>query len=162
MSYLIRLIQLLETYLSGLNGSNWTDQRQDRSNPEFVSFSVLFRKQFYLILYISVWPALWLGGQSFWLLAIRSRVRFLVLLWEFSLAAEDPHSDHGLGSLETLGVRPLLVLHAHTYHHSHYRDNLTAPCGSSNLRSGHNQEGGHEVYMDMWRHWGGGGGGNPV
>jgi hypothetical protein len=37
-----------------------------------------------------------------------------------------------------------VVIHAHIYHHSHHRDNLTAPYGRSNLRSrvhiGHNQE----------------------
>jgi hypothetical protein len=41
-----------------------------------------------------------------------ARVRFSVLPWEFSLAREDPHSDHGLASLYNLGLRPLLVLHA--------------------------------------------------
>jgi hypothetical protein len=64
-----------------------------------------------------------------------------------SLAGEDPHDDHGLSSLYNLGLRPLLVLHAHTYHnHSHHRGNVTAPYGRPNLRSrlhfGHNQEGG--------------------
>jgi hypothetical protein len=28
-----------------------------------------------------------------------ARIRFPVLPWEFSLVGEDPHSDHGLGSL---------------------------------------------------------------
>jgi hypothetical protein len=41
---------------------------------------------------------------------------------------------------------PLLVLHAHTYRHSHHRGNVTAPDGRPSLRSrlhfGHNQEGG--------------------
>jgi hypothetical protein len=89
-------------------------------------------------------PASWPGGQNFRLLAMRSWVRFPVLPWEFSLADEDPHSDHGLGSLQNSGLRPLLVLHAHTYHHSHHRGNVTAPYGRPNLRSrlhfGHNQE----------------------
>jgi hypothetical protein len=91
---------------------------------------------------------------------MRSRVRFPFLPWEFSLVGEDPHSDNGLGSLQNLGLRPLLVLHAHilVYHHSHHRGNVTAPYGRPNLRSrlhfGHNQEGGgHKVYMDMWWHW---------
>jgi hypothetical protein len=44
-----------------------------------------------------------------------SWVRFPVLSWQFSLAREDPHSDHGLGSLYNLGLRPLPVLHAHIY-----------------------------------------------
>jgi hypothetical protein len=57
---------------------------------------------------------------------MRCRVRFPVLPWEFSHIQEDLHSDHGLGSLYNLGVRPLLVLHAHTYHHSHHRGNVTA------------------------------------
>jgi hypothetical protein len=67
---------------------------------------------------------------------------------------EDPHSNHSLGSLQNVGLRPLLVLHAHTYRHSRHRGNVTASCGRPNLRNrshfGHNQEGGdHEVYMDM-------------
>jgi hypothetical protein len=75
------------------------------------------------------WPASWLCGQNFWLLAMRSRVRFPVLPWKFSFTGEDPHSDHGLGGLQNLGLRPLLVLDAHTYHHSHHRGNVTAPYG---------------------------------
>jgi hypothetical protein len=71
-----------------------------------------------------------------------SWIRFPVLPWEFSLAGE----DHGLDSLQKLGLRPLLVLHAHIYHHSHQRDNVTAPYGRPKLRSrlhfGHKQEGG--------------------
>jgi hypothetical protein len=31
------------------------------------------------------------------------------------LCRKDPHSDHGLGSLYNLGLRPLLVLHAHIH-----------------------------------------------
>jgi hypothetical protein len=103
------------------------------------------------------WPTSCLGGQSFRLLAMRSRVRFPVLRWEIFLGGEDPHSDHGLGSLYNLGLRFLLVLHAHTHHHSHHRGNVTEPYGRPNLRSrlhfGHNQEGDHDVYMDMWWHW---------
>jgi hypothetical protein len=30
---------------------------------------------------------------------MRFRVRIPVLPWEFSVIGEDPHSDHGLGSL---------------------------------------------------------------
>jgi hypothetical protein len=105
-----------------------------------------------------IWPVSWLGCQNFWLLAMRSRVRFPVLPWKFSLAGEDPHRDHGLGSLYNLGLRLLLVLHAHIYHHSHHRGNVTAPYGRPSHRSrlhfGHNQEGDHEVYMDMWWLWG--------
>jgi hypothetical protein len=47
---------------------------------------------------ISKWPASWSSGQGFWLPAMRFRVRFPVLLWEFFLVGEDPHGDHGLGS----------------------------------------------------------------
>jgi hypothetical protein len=50
------------------------------------------------ILY-SIWPASWLGGQNFWLLTMRSWVQIQVLPWEISLAGEDPHSDHDLGSV---------------------------------------------------------------
>jgi hypothetical protein len=94
-----------------------------------------------------VWPASWLDGRTCWLLAMRSRIPFPVLPWEFSLIAEDPHSDHGLGSLYNLGLSSLPVLLAHTYHHhSHHRGNLTPLYGRSNLRSrlhfAHYQEGG--------------------
>jgi hypothetical protein len=60
---------------------------------------------------------------------MRSRVRFPVLPWEFSLTGRDSHSDHGLGSLLNLGLRSLLVLYAHTYHHSHHRGNVSVPYG---------------------------------
>jgi hypothetical protein len=43
--------------------------------------------------------ASWSSGQSFWLLIMRFRVRFPVLPWGFFLEGEDPHGDHGLGSL---------------------------------------------------------------
>ena len=43
-------------------------------------------------------PVSWSGGQSFWLLTTRSRVRFPALPWEFFLVGEDPRGDHGLGS----------------------------------------------------------------
>jgi hypothetical protein len=41
----------------------------------------------------------WSSGQSFWLLIMRSRVRFSVLRGEFFLEGEDSHGDDGLGSL---------------------------------------------------------------
>jgi hypothetical protein len=44
-------------------------------------------------------------GQSFWLLIMRSRVRFPVLPWGFFLEGEDFHDDHGLGSLVVLGFK---------------------------------------------------------
>jgi hypothetical protein len=43
-------------------------------------------------------PASWSSGHSFWLLSMRSRVRFPVLPWGIFLEGEDPHGDHGLGS----------------------------------------------------------------
>jgi hypothetical protein len=99
----------------------------------------------YKVILYWISSASWLEGQSFWLLTMRSRVRFSVLPWEFSLTGEDPRSEHGLGSLQNLGLRPILVLHAHTYHHSHHQGNVTVPCGRPNLRRrlhfGHNQEG---------------------
>jgi hypothetical protein len=91
------------------------------------------------ILTLRMWPASWFGGQNFWLLAMRSQVWFSVLPWEFSPAGEEPHS------LYNLGLRPFRVLHAHTYHHSHHRGNVTAPYGRPNLgirlHFGHNHEG---------------------
>jgi hypothetical protein len=50
----------------------------------------------YFVYYL---PASWSSGQSFWLLIMRSRVKFLVLPWGLFLEGEDPHGDHGLGSL---------------------------------------------------------------
>ena len=67
------------------------------------------------------WPSSWLGGQSSWLLTMKSRVRFLnpqnttvhvktemqikcrlkksrLYHVRFSLKGEDAHGDHGLGS----------------------------------------------------------------
>jgi hypothetical protein len=108
-------------------------------------------------------PASWLGGHSFSLLSMRSRVRFPVLPWEFYLAGEDPQSDNGLGSLYSLGLRPHLVLHAHTYHPSHHRDNVTAPYGRPTSEVGYisstTRRWDHEIYMDMWWHWWWGGAG---
>jgi hypothetical protein len=51
------------------------------------------------IIYFVLRPATWVGGQNLLLLTMRSRVRLPVLPWEFFLVGEDPHSDHGLGSL---------------------------------------------------------------
>jgi hypothetical protein len=78
-----------------------------------------------------------------------------VLQWEIFLSGEDPHNDHGLSSLWILGLKPLLVHHAHIYHHSHHRGNVTAPYGRPNLRCrlhfGHNQEGGpRSLYEHVW------------
>jgi hypothetical protein len=48
---------------------------------------------------LAVGPASWSSSQSFWLLIMRSRIRFAVLPWVFLLEEEDSHGDHGLGSL---------------------------------------------------------------
>ena len=40
-------------------------------------------------------PASWSSGQGLCLLIMRSRVRFLVLPWEFFLAGKDSRGDHG-------------------------------------------------------------------
>jgi hypothetical protein len=74
-------------------------------------------------------------------------VRSPVLPWEFSLVGEDPHSDHGLGNFYNLGLKPLLVLHAHPYIITHIiGGKVTASYGRPNLRSrlhfGHNRGGG--------------------
>jgi hypothetical protein len=45
------------------------------------------------------------SGQSFWLLVMRSRVRFPILPWGFFLEGEDSHGDHGLGSLVELRLK---------------------------------------------------------
>ena len=61
------------------------------------------RKKIYIYILYSVkflfWSAFWSSGQSFWLLIMRSRVRFPVLPWEFLLEGEDSRGDHGLGRL---------------------------------------------------------------
>ena len=55
----------------------------------------------------------------------------------FSLKGEDSHGDHGLGSWKKLGLRPPLATQIHlSFHHHSYRDNVTAPTGRPNLRSG--------------------------
>jgi len=53
----------------------------------------------YIYLFILT-PTSWSSGQSLCLLIMRSRVRFLVLPWEFSLkGGGDSRGDHGLGRL---------------------------------------------------------------
>jgi hypothetical protein len=47
-------------------------------------------------------PASWSSVQSFRLLIMRFRVRFPVLPWGLFLEGEDPHVDHGMGSLVEL------------------------------------------------------------
>jgi hypothetical protein len=68
----------------------------------------------YLLLHFRMRPASWSSGQNFWLLIMRSRVRFPVLPWGFFLEGEDSHCDHGLGSLVELRFKAPLVLHIHT------------------------------------------------
>jgi hypothetical protein len=55
---------------------------------------------------ITGWPASWSSSQRFWLLIMRSRVRFPALPWRFFPIGENPHGDHGLGSQYNLGLRP--------------------------------------------------------
>ena len=51
------------------------------------------------IIYISKCrPASWSSRHGFWLLIMRSQVRFPALPWAFFLVGEDPHGNHGLGS----------------------------------------------------------------
>jgi hypothetical protein len=52
-------------------------------------------------------PVSWSGGQSFWLLNMRSRIRFPVLPWGFFLEGEDSHGDDGLSSLVELRFKAL-------------------------------------------------------
>jgi hypothetical protein len=52
--------------------------------------------------YTSVGPSSWSSGKRFWLLIMRPRVRFPVLPWGFFHEGENPHGDHGLGSLVEL------------------------------------------------------------
>jgi hypothetical protein len=52
-----------------------------------------------LLVLLSVRPASWSGGQSVWLLTMRSRVGFPALPCAFfSLNRKNVHGDHGLGS----------------------------------------------------------------
>jgi hypothetical protein len=58
----------------------------------------LFRSTVQNILMIIDQPrGLMVRVSDYWLLIMRSRVRFPVLPWEFSLEGEDPSGDHGLG-----------------------------------------------------------------
>jgi hypothetical protein len=101
-----------------------------------------------IFLYSINWlgPSSWLGGQSFWLLNMRSRVRFPVLPWEFSLAGEDPHSDHGtprshITSFTSSGQRNRALWAPHP----HKSVTLRPQPGRGTTKS---------VWTDMWLHWG--------
>jgi hypothetical protein len=64
-----------------------------------VSSGVVRVKHLHVFYFALNRPTSWSSGQSFWLLIMRSRVRFPVLPWVFFLEGEDSHGDHGLGSL---------------------------------------------------------------
>jgi hypothetical protein len=49
--------------------------------------------------FLTAGPTSFSSGHSFWLLIMRSGIRFPVLRWGFFLEGEDPHGDHGLSSL---------------------------------------------------------------
>jgi hypothetical protein len=97
-------------------------------------------------------PASWSSGQSFWLLIMRSRVRFSVLPWGFFLEGKDFR-----GSLVELRLRPLLVLHIHISPSTSTGQRSCAPCASQNQKSVtlRPQSGGEitKSIRDMWWHW---------
>ena len=89
---------------------------------------------------------------------MRSRVRFPALPWKLSLNGEYSRGDHGLGRLVEFRFKGPSWHYILPYHHSHHRNNVTAPHGRPNLRSRlhccHVQEGGprsrqgHVVALD--------------
>ena len=83
---------------------------------------------------------------------MRSRVRFLVLPWEFFLGGKDSCGDHGLGSRFRLKAPPGISSSCISPL-THHRDNVVAPHGRRNLRSRlhyrHNQEGNHESSQEL-------------
>jgi hypothetical protein len=95
-------------------------------------------------------PASRSSGQSFWLLIMRSRVRFTVLPWGFFLEGEVSHGDHGLCRLVELGFKAPSWYFIFIYHHPPHPNNVTAPHGRPNIRSplhfGHNRRGDHKVH----------------
>jgi hypothetical protein len=108
-------------------------------------------------------PASWSSVQSFWLLIMRSRVHFLVLLCGFFLEWEDSHGDHGLGSLVELrrfkigGLRPLLVFHIHISSSTSSGQRNCAswashPQKSVTLKPQPGEETTKSI-RDMWWHW---------
>jgi hypothetical protein len=58
-----------------------------------------------IIIIIIIITSLLVFGQNFWLLIMRSRIRFPVLPWGFFLEGEDSHDVYGLGSLVELGFK---------------------------------------------------------
>ena len=111
---------------------------------------------FQLRIFIINWPASWLGGQSSWLLTMRSRVRFPALPCAFFL--ERGRRPWWPWSGELVEIRfkaPPLAPQIHlSFHHHSHRENVTAPTGHPNLRSqlhfSHSLGGGdHEVWEDV-------------
>jgi hypothetical protein len=72
------------------------DETCNQSGQKYIVVFVYLR---YLFYYYCICSASWSSGQSFWLLIMRSRVRLPVLPLGFFPEGEDPHGDHGLGSL---------------------------------------------------------------
>ena len=58
-----------------------------------------------------LWPASWSSGQSLCLLIMRSRVRFPVLPWEFSLKGRIPAVSMVWVGWYNLSLRALLAIH---------------------------------------------------
>jgi hypothetical protein len=89
---------------------------------------------------------------------MRSRVRFPALPWRLFLAEEDSHSDHSLGSLVELMLRPFLVLHIHVSPSTSSGQRNCASWTSQHQTSVtlRPQPGGETTksIRDMWWHWG--------
>jgi hypothetical protein len=90
-----------ESRIKWFRKSEWSDVKE--AVPKFLASQKWQRTSKRTISHCSfctskVWPASWSSGLSFWLLIMRSRVRFPALPWE----GEDSHGDHGLGSLVEL------------------------------------------------------------
>jgi hypothetical protein len=105
---------------------------------------------------LHLWPASWSSGQIFWLLIMRSRVRFPVLTWVFFLEGEDSHGDHGLGSSVEL-IKALLVLHIHispstSSGQRNFASWASQPQKSVTLRSQPGRETMKSI-RHMWWHW---------
>jgi hypothetical protein len=105
-------------------------------------------------------PASWSSDQSFWLLIMKSRVRFPVLPWGFFLEGEDSHGDPGLGSVVERRLRPFLVLHIHISPSTSSGQRNCAPWASQPEKSVtlRPQPGGEimKSIRDICRHWVGG------
>jgi hypothetical protein len=96
----------------------------------------------FVAIHSGVWPLDHEAGLSFWLLIMKSRVRFQVLPRGFFLEGEGPLGDHGLGSFVEFRFKaPPGTSYSYTTIHLI----VTAAHGRPNLRSrlhfGHNREG---------------------